>query len=60
MDMSCFLKEIGLDHDDIPVQIGESPHALQPSNEVKVISISSRKPKEALCQSGRDARTDFL
>ncbi|WMV08609.1 hypothetical protein MTR67_001994 [Solanum verrucosum] len=29
MDMSCFLKEVGLDHDDVPLHLGASPHALE-------------------------------
>ncbi|KAH0729831.1 hypothetical protein KY285_000838 [Solanum tuberosum] len=35
MDMSCFLKEVGLDYDDVPVHLGASPHALELSMKSK-------------------------
>uniref|UniRef100_A0A3Q7HLV6 Uncharacterized protein n=1 Tax=Solanum lycopersicum TaxID=4081 RepID=A0A3Q7HLV6_SOLLC len=60
MDMSCFLKEIGLDHDDVLVHLGPSPHALKPSMKSKSSIYQPEKPNETLCPSGRDARTDVL
>lgn len=33
--LNCFLKEVGLDHDDVPVHLGASPHALKLSAKSK-------------------------
>ncbi|KAK6782408.1 hypothetical protein RDI58_020204 [Solanum bulbocastanum] len=44
MNMSCFLKEVGLDHDDVPVQIGESPHALKPPMKSKSSAYHPESP----------------
>ncbi|KAG5591376.1 hypothetical protein H5410_041890 [Solanum commersonii] len=44
MNMSCFLKEVGLDHDDVSVQIGESPHALKPSMKSKSSAYHPESP----------------
>ncbi|XP_059311156.1 uncharacterized protein LOC132062640 isoform X2 [Lycium ferocissimum] len=44
MDMSCFLKEVGLDHDDVHVHLGASPHALQLSTKSKSSTYRPESP----------------
>ncbi|KAH0658422.1 hypothetical protein KY289_027170 [Solanum tuberosum] len=44
INMSCFLKEIGLDHDDVPVHLGASPHALKPSMKSKSSTYQPDSP----------------
>ncbi|XP_006340066.1 uncharacterized protein [Solanum tuberosum] len=50
MDMSCFLKEVGLDHDDVPVHLGASPHALELSMKSKSSTYQSGSPTKHYVQ----------
>ncbi|KAH0732959.1 hypothetical protein KY289_004147 [Solanum tuberosum] len=50
MDMSCFLKEVGLDHDDVPVHLGASTRALELSMKSKSLTYQPESPTKHYVQ----------
>ncbi|KAG5630704.1 hypothetical protein H5410_002421, partial [Solanum commersonii] len=50
MDMNCFLKEFGLDHDDVPVHLGVSTHALELSMKSKSLTYQPESPTKNYVQ----------
>ncbi|WMV08604.1 hypothetical protein MTR67_001989 [Solanum verrucosum] len=50
MDMSCFLKEVGLDHDDVPLHLRASPHALELSMKSKSSTYQPESPTKHYVQ----------